>query len=522
MRRLALLVTGGALWLFLAALPALADGGPHVVSVNDGSLGISADSCAGCHRAHTAQGSYLINAATEEDLCLTCHGSGGVGSTVDVMTGVQYKAALAPGSASQGTDPSVLLGALRNGGFDEARIDAGNAVRITYYRNAANASNRPFVGVGAPEDVTSAHIAMVENGLEMPGIAWGNGPISGTANAGPAVVELSCANCHNPHGNGQFRILNPIPSVDNPTIDPDVADFTPDTAANVVTDYPIDNPNDADTDPDVKNYTIIQTPANLLYAEDVIAAGYGPEDGDYMRRTVPWRTTADRVQITDVTGGVYTTALPHGLSVVAGDTIANGDVSIVGVTGLTDGQYQVASVPSATTFTIALAVTGLPVSPAVADQTPVAAFSSRIGGGSGTVQDAPNGDRSTTYAFLDQMTAWCVSCHTRYLGDGNYPVAGNPYSTDSGDAIYKFRHPTRQNRTCTTCHVSHGSNAEMPGEFSSTVPYPDGHVPTITENGNSRLLKIDNRGTCQACHDPTETVVGGELLPTNATLPAFP
>ena len=56
-RRLALLFAGGAVWLFLAAIPVLADGGPHVAAINSGvNGGLTADSCAGCHRAHTAQG----------------------------------------------------------------------------------------------------------------------------------------------------------------------------------------------------------------------------------------------------------------------------------------------------------------------------------------------------------------------------------------------------------------------------------------------------------------------------------
>ena len=36
MRRLALLAVGGAVWLFLAAIPVFADGGPHVASINSG------------------------------------------------------------------------------------------------------------------------------------------------------------------------------------------------------------------------------------------------------------------------------------------------------------------------------------------------------------------------------------------------------------------------------------------------------------------------------------------------------
>ena len=62
MRRLALLFAGGAIWLLLAAAPVFADGGPHVSTINDGSSGITADSCAGCHRTHTAQGPYLLAA----------------------------------------------------------------------------------------------------------------------------------------------------------------------------------------------------------------------------------------------------------------------------------------------------------------------------------------------------------------------------------------------------------------------------------------------------------------------------
>ena len=51
-----LLVAAGGLWLFLAAVPAFADGGPHVASMNTGVCCLTADSCAGCHRAHTATG----------------------------------------------------------------------------------------------------------------------------------------------------------------------------------------------------------------------------------------------------------------------------------------------------------------------------------------------------------------------------------------------------------------------------------------------------------------------------------
>ena len=37
-------------------------------------------------------------------------------------------------------------------------------------------------------------------------------------------------------------------------------------------------------------------------------------------------------------------------------------------------------------------------------------------------------------------------------------------------------------------------------DFSQNAPYPNDAV-----SASSRLLKIDRRGTCQACHDPTGT-----------------
>ena len=80
MRRLGLLLAGAGLWLFLASIPALADGGPHVANTNNGSLTLTADSCAGCHRAHTAQGPYLIKASSETLLCLSCHGPSTTGA----------------------------------------------------------------------------------------------------------------------------------------------------------------------------------------------------------------------------------------------------------------------------------------------------------------------------------------------------------------------------------------------------------------------------------------------------------
>ena len=64
-----------------------------------------------------------------------------------------------------------------------------------------------------------------------------------------------------------------------------------------VADSPLGTPDGNGVYP-TKNYTIIQTKGTqgdnntfLLYASDVITAGFGPTEGDYFRRTVPWNLT---------------------------------------------------------------------------------------------------------------------------------------------------------------------------------------------------------------------------------------
>jgi hypothetical protein len=55
----------------------------------------------------------------------------------------------------------------------------------------------------------------------------------------------------------------------------------------------------------------------------------------------------------------------------------------------------------------------------------------------------------------------------------------------------------------------------MSGVYSSNEAMPDDSVAV----GDSRLLKIDNRGTCQACHDPTGTTTVGTQIGTPPVVP---
>jgi cytochrome c553 len=53
---------------------------------------------------------------------------------------------------------------------------------------------------------------------------WGNGAVSATVNPGKAGVTLECSSCHDPHGNGNYRILKPIPNDSDAAVAVDIPD----------------------------------------------------------------------------------------------------------------------------------------------------------------------------------------------------------------------------------------------------------------------------------------------------------
>jgi hypothetical protein len=294
-------------------------------------------------------------------LCYSCHGTAATGADTNVEDGVYLDRDAVTEAPAEGV---ADLG-LKGGGFTNAIMDTS------------------FSGTAASAATTSAH----NHDDITAGTAWGNGAIG--SGAGAAGFTLGCTDCHDPHGNGNYRILRPIPSDSG-------------AAANV------NVPDEA-----TKDYTI-----------------------------------------TDA-GGQY---FSEGYDLAAASTSA----------------------------------------------------------------------MSTQYVSLSD---WCTQCHTRYL------AAPDSGTSDSGDAIFAYRHmtadtfgeggdcakchgspfvtppPITYNATywnhdveCATCHVAHGTSAVMTGDgpYSGSVLWPDG---AAAPNGDARssLLRVDNRGVCQACHDKPGT-----------------
>jgi predicted CXXCH cytochrome family protein len=324
--------------------------------------------CAGCHRAHTAKAEFLLKQA-QPGLCYTCHG--GAGSVLDVV---------------DGTDPNAPVGtssALRGGGFEFALIDGAGANKTIGAPDASGHASTVATIPVAPTAtaVTSRHQI---DGVTT-GTMWGNGAVSdtvgGALDAGKTGVKLECGSCHDPHGNGNYRILRPVPN--DAATSASAAGVTPVVAAVVVAPVAI---------PDA--ITKVYTTGNYWSVAD---------------RNVP--------------------------------TLAGG---VEPIAGATDG-------------------------------------------------------------YITNVAQWCTTCHTRYLaGSGSYKTPLQNAGGTVTDATFTYRH--RSDRTdkdgvgrpnCIQCHVSHGTNVAMTGTAASFTA-PNGLVPTT---GTSRLLRVDNRGTCEMCHN---------------------
>jgi predicted CXXCH cytochrome family protein len=186
---LAVLGTGGG--------TALADNGPHVASTGDATP----DKCAGCHRIHTGQNEFLLKqAGTIQQFCYTCHGNGGPGSDLAVQEGTFY--GTTPGAPYGGKTASTAVG-LRAGGFEQARINTTDPT------NSTDTVAPAVVSIGVLSTAHTVNSAHAIDGTTA-GTMWGNGAI-GTTGPGPSFT-LDCTSCHDPHGNGNYRILRTVPT----------------------------------------------------------------------------------------------------------------------------------------------------------------------------------------------------------------------------------------------------------------------------------------------------------------------
>ncbi len=209
MRRALFLGLGSALLLLSmgGVGAARADNGPHVsnvpgVSVFDQATGT--DRCVHCHRIYTARGASQLT-TRQDGLCLTCHGPSAAGASTDVIDGVGYGV-----NGTQNGARNTAPAALRGGGFDYARIGSGTITKESYLIGTSLGARHQVIPVLAlGKATTSSHASTTtHNANGFIDTGQSNGPSAGSE----AAVTLHCGSCHNPHGNGNYRVLRTIPA----------------------------------------------------------------------------------------------------------------------------------------------------------------------------------------------------------------------------------------------------------------------------------------------------------------------
>ncbi len=171
----ALICAGSTLVVLVPAIvgTAVADPGPH--ETRDMT---NTQSCALCHRMHDNGeiGGLLNTDGNQDDLCLACHN--GSGAETDVLHGVLA-----------GDTYGVEGAGLRGGGFLWAKMDTdGDSIP----------ESRPVTSTHTSDGVTA-------------GVMWGSGPVNSLERDYGIVHRLACADCHNPHGNDNYRLLRSRP-----------------------------------------------------------------------------------------------------------------------------------------------------------------------------------------------------------------------------------------------------------------------------------------------------------------------
>lgn len=427
--------------------------------------------------------------------------------------------------------------------------------------------------------VTSTHLGL--------GTVWGNGA-QGIGTPGATGVELECTNCHNPHGNGQYRILQTLPGEDwaDGTVEATTTLATALTTA--TTPITVTSTAGFPTSTESKYYILVDT--EKMY----VTAGLGTTTLTVSRgalgttaaphligATVKFITagwTDPTVDVEVIDGPALTAGQVHNYTVKAGYTTADvigtavgdywrykwdpsGDTNFTNFYLLKDPMHSgwngqtptnAASIESiiaaepTTTLTAQLdaysatygsavssitvaSVAGFPTHSPTAEPQPLfviqidselmtasvdpanantlklsrgfagTAIATHSNGATVTVVDpnAVDAAGQPVYNSLGRMTAFCIACHTRYNGWAQNGTSSLNAQTPM-DAIFGYKHGTT-NTGCEQCHVNHGTNAAMTG-VAATVLFPDG------TSEDSALLKVNNRGTCQLCHDPTGTI----------------
>ena len=417
------------------------------------------DACAGCHRAHTSvstitwqdttvagenHSALLVTAATEMwQFCYACHDDSNQGSDTNVQGGI-YTGTL------YGDNGSTLNG----GGFDSVNFDPNtgvpNAATSTHmYKGSSwGAYGGGYFGTGKTfsasyNDAGQGTIGMGPTDVYM----------NGTGNA----IKMDCATCHDPHGSPNYRILKTVVN------------------GNAVGEY---TPTADPTDPDPEGFVASVEPGWPVNGFRLHNAG------NYDLTYKPNYTTAMYAKGYDMSSA----------------TLANGATGVnveKGMSGWCAGCHNTYLGP-VTTFT---------KTNAVGIVTPYRSLASTYNAGSpndlALRHKHPINVELATYNGPDKSSMIVTDQVLPLAHDiSEQGAVGTVPTNESSDWI-----------ECLTCHRAHGTAAKMEGYASHAgaatvidpIPGPGQGLPSnlfISQDPvPSSLLRQDNRGVCESCHN---------------------
>jgi len=464
MKKYIIVLVLGLLLVAALATTATADNGPH------GGFTATTEKCAGCHRAHSAQGITNLLVASTEAICLSCHN--GAGAYTNVVDGVYVSTAI--------TVLAAPLGAQGDGGITLF----GGGFTNTSMVNTWNGKEGYDAAAAAPAShaVTSSHSV---NGSAQ--AIWGSGNIN---NSTLGSVDLECTSCHDPHGRaGRGETATS-------------STWTASTQGGISTGLPMPSYRLLRFQPtgsagfEVTGTSVPWWSAGNAQSTDGITVRetasywYTPNtkstlDGTVMFYRSRWEGTAWGTwssyisQVDDLAGRNYVYQRPATTITVNAtlrDVSNSQQTSVVTCKDPTLGLPSLPTLVSGTTYT-------------ANTYTNCATTSGTTFNNSNTTL-AGTGTTNRT-AGRAQLGYWCGTCHDRYVS-GTVTDVGNGREIASGDSYYMYRHNSTGSVPCVDCHVAHGTGSVM---TNTNATYASASLTT-----GSILMKLDERSICLKCH----------------------
>lgn len=501
---------------------------PAVAFANFGIHGgyvADTDACAGCHRAHTATSritwdqsgtanALLVGPPTDQlyIFCYVCHSNGAPGAATDVETGIFDSPS--PGGSTE----SELNGNLNGGGFSEYK---GNLVTSVHYYDGSS------------------------------WVAWGEGFFEASTQ-----IKMDCGSCHDPHGSSNYRILKDF--VNGHDVGGYLGDFAndpdPDPVPWVISNedgYPLvggDDPLLPDPNPTdgfrlhrqytsyLPNYTTARYSRGRNPVSGAWMQGHGMSGWctacheNYMAKVSVTPVTTGDGQITNINTDVDWTA-NRNLAVVAlvttdvgvADTVINvDDTSDFPTSGFIQIGSEVINYTGKTATSFTGCTRGVNNNPIgernhVTGDVVYVAYDAGDGAGRIARHRHPMNVPMTNFLGDRTLTYDPFVFAANYPGGTTFvdlPLAHNP-NTENGPYISGAQtYDASDWLECLTCHRAHGTDAQMSGYANagfSVQPFPGGWgnflVPDYSNQSgvppalDSALLRADNRGVCERCHN---------------------